>query len=144
MPNETSGKVQAKAIDEAIETARKIGWVDIPSKEAKRRKELEAYKRVAGNHKGRLAIRAFKDDKIIREIMIFPEKDKIIVEEHELVEDKISGKEHLQIIYCNVHDKHMYARADFMGRVAALAYEHANNEVNSEFGNMFVRNSLNR
>lgn len=87
-----------------------------------------------GNNRS-TAVRCYKDNVLVKEILIYPDKDKFCVDEMELTENKRTGEKYMVRVYFNVHAKFSYARSEFIGRVCSAAYEHANSSDDFELGN---------
>lgn len=80
-----------------------------------------------------------QEGKIVKRLRLFSEKNKSVVEEVELRPDYKNNEAIWYPVYVNVHDKFMYARTDFLGRLAQIGYEHANNTNDPDLRNMFSR-----
>lgn len=85
-----------------------------------------------------VTIECKKNGLTVRILRLFVDKDKTIVSETELREDKRTGKFNQYPVHFNVHSKYSYARSEFIGRVATAAMENANPSTDPD--NMFVRN----
>ncbi len=82
--------------------------------------------------------------KLIKKAALWHDKGDSVVQVLELRESKSFGKIEWYPIYVNFHKKYYSARLEFMGILAEITYENANNDLDTSRENIFVRGSLDR
>ncbi len=89
-----------------------------------------------------LEFKCEQDGVCIKQISIFTERTKTYVQVTELREDRSTGKAGWLPMHFKEHIEFETARIEFMGLVCGTAYEHANNTLNTDRENIFIRGSL--
>jgi hypothetical protein len=82
--------------------------------------------------------------KLIKRIGIYTERDKTIVQVLELRQESFNLKENWYPVFFHIYDKYYDARLVFIGLLAEIAYENANDTSDTSRENIFVRGSLDR
>lgn len=80
---------------------------------------------------------------VIKRARLHRDKDKTLVEVLELREN-VQGGEAWYPVHLTVHPEFHVARLEFMGLIAEITYEMANNTVDTSRENIFERGSLDR
>ena len=83
------------------------------------------------------------NSKVIKKAALWHDKGNSVVQVLELREDN-RGKISWYPIYVNFHKQYYSARLEFMGIMAEIVYENANNDLDTSRENIFVRGSLDR
>lgn len=91
-----------------------------------------------GKQQNKLEFKCMRNGNIQRTLVIYPEKDKVIVEEYEQTVDQKTGESYMRLVHCNVHNKFSYAKSEWVGRICSAAYEMGNNEPDSSLFNSIL------